>query len=328
MRECDGRRKRLWLDQASLRARAPVASDSAFGRPPRRGPETRAPDGSRIGHSSFGSEFRSCRIDQLNEWGHDARRDAVACAVCLSAPNIWAEPFAPSDVTILLKPPEYSVAAASAGSQLLSSDRCPRRRDRCQFGHVADPAGVHGIDVDLLDARRAQLHLTAIRLDAGAPGLSTAFQAFGRAPQIREARAAGDFRRCSSRGQGDEAVHLTYLFGKPASRPDCPSRVDPDIKAFAPGVGRIARAEGEASRVRRHYGWCATRRSTGTARSWSPGPAGSGSLGWPARSAMPPATPTEPSSITGCRASSLISSSRVATAASTGCSARSPAWVF
>jgi hypothetical protein len=58
------------------------------------------------------------------------------------------------------------------------------------------------------------------------------------------------------------------------------------------------------------------------------GPAAWANRGSPARSAMPRAVPTAPSSITGCRGSSPISSSRAATAVSTGCSARSPASTF
>jgi len=52
------------------------------------------------------------------------------------------------------------------------------------------------------------------------------------------------------------------------------------------------------------------------------------SHGSPARSAMPRAAPTAPSSITGCPGSSPTSSSRAATGASIGCSASSPGSTF
>lgn len=157
----------------------------------------------------------------------------VALAVALSAPGVEAQPFSPADVSILLAPPEdaNSPLLPVPESSLSPATVAQLAAVVAQAGRVAGPSAEQAIDPGVF----ADLRVTSVRIDPGAPGLTPAFAVFGRAPQVRLVAQPVTLENGRPVVR-DEAVHLVYTFGKPARTPACGFRFEADIPAFERAV--------------------------------------------------------------------------------------------
>lgn len=157
-----------------------------------------------------------------------------------------ADEFSSNDVSVLLEAP----AKADDPRVVLPESIFPSGM-AAKAGAVINfvnglPAAVAKIDASLLTERRSQLHVASIRIDPGAPGLTPAFNSFGRNLQIRLVVQPADFISGGAPIR-DEALHLVYTFGSndPGVEPVCRFRSTPeqsdidDFQAALDALGAI-----------------------------------------------------------------------------------------
>ncbi|MEO1273934.1 MAG: di-heme-cytochrome C peroxidase [Pseudomonadota bacterium] len=158
--------------------------------------------------------------------------------LALIAGSAAAEEFAPNDVSILLAPPATASDPVLALPQSALSDAVAAEAASVIDANNAAEAGpAMPVSTGLLVEGRGDLHISSLRIDPGAPGLTEGFAVFGRNLQVR--LVAQPVEGALVR---DEAVHLVYTFGAPQPS-SCPFHVSPsaaDIAAFGQAIDALA----------------------------------------------------------------------------------------